>query len=404
MTKEWAATAAPPPLSPDEEAAFARMQSALQPHLSDPNHPIAKLVQKEGATPDFTTPEGRHARSARNLRILQQQHDDYPNTLRAELEQAMARTQCTALFAHDTDHTDSIIKQGQLLSNAQLLKNGIDPGGMTASCVINDEKMFGNTDFVFTSPQFHEPGAALTPRGGRLFVPAAKVVASEQAWLSFSDWADIASSSGKGQDKYTGSRRGAGNELPPEKSFVTDFYMGDDITKAMAVKTFEAMKAAIVLHPDPAQPEAFNREAALKFLDNLAIPGYRRGALGNHNTLEKPLSGYTLTEAQLKLLTGRSELRGTLLQKATAATLSTMAEYAELKIPNHLSLEGGAMPSFKSTGPDGAGVSIATHFVREGGTHGNLAFTSKSGQREIEIATVPADTRPQPQRRITQVG
>lgn len=380
MTKTWATT----PLSTEDEAAYAQMQQAVVRHKNNPAERMHMLIASEGETPDFTTPKGRRIRSACNLRYLTEKNADCPRTLMHELTETMASKKCTTVFRYSKEDTDKIIAGGLIKSNARLRKEGIDTSdGLTAACAVDDHQKFSNTDFIFTTPQFHDANEAIIGKGDRFYVPARKVIESEAAWLSFMDW-----SQSYDRDRYAGNFYRNPSTDPATQSILSDFFIGQDIPKAMAVKAFQALKTAILINADTEQPSGFDYENTKKFLKNLTSSAYRRGRLEKEgNTLDKPLYAFTLTPKQTEFLTHRSPARDALVKDAVTATLSAMSEYAELKVPNSLSLEGGAVLRFNSADDPGT----YTHFARDKNIPPTLIFKEDNEKHETHI--IPKDPR-----------
>ena len=374
MTKQWT----PSLLSADDEAAYARMQQAMNRHAGKPTHAIARLAQEEGELPDFSTSKGRRTRSARNLRYLEQQNADCPHALLETMNRAMSGLQCTSFFYHTEDHTADIAKHGMLHSNAQLRASSANMRGMTKE---SDEGYFGNTDFLFTTPIFHD-GSPLSSPGKysrRVYIPADKCITSELAWLSFRDWADAEEMHPK-RDYYTGNLWYDERCSAARQAFTTDFFMGSDIPKAMALKAYEALKTAIVVYKKDDAYEGFDTEMAQKFLTALGTKRFRN-AVSNVNNLEQPLEETRFTEAQAHFLDTPGELRDKMVQMAVKGTLETMADRAELKIPRGISLDGCAIPNYPEEG-------TITHLK---GKHD--ATISFHGLNHTIVQSVPPDPR-----------
>jgi len=402
MTKNWVETTGRAKELPEEQQAYERMQNALVAcNLTDAEiasdgflrrDPATKAIltaeQEAGIPFDLTSLQGRRMRSHKNLEYMHEANADCPNALLGELMERIDNKHCTLLFeySHDTK-LEHIIQDGNLLSNAALLKRDSKISGGTSTCVVDDDKSFGNTDFVFTHPLFNDAGAPIDHIRTRFYVPGDRLLSNEYAWPSFRDWSDA-------RDLYLGNKT-FGDDVPDsQKSHVCDFFMGGDIQEAIALKTFEAIKTAIFLHPGNESPEGFDTVAASEFLTrikNIRFPAYY-GNLSNYNKLGVPLASLELTDKQKAFLLKRSPERNALIQEAVDATLNSMRDLAEVKVPRFISLDGAASVTHEyPNGNDADPVMVVTELSNETPT-AKLEFTTNR-QIEYRHQQVPADTR-----------
>lgn len=316
-----------------ERAAYQRMQDALRYRSARDQKDL-----------DLVTPEGRRRRSQKNLDYLAENNSDCPDLLHLRLTEAVSRKQLTikhSVWDISIDPQD-IVKSGALLSNLELKRRNVKVRGGTAGSSVNDDEEFGNTHFLFTYPVFHDPGEALPSGERHFYIPPDEGLIENSTWLSFRDWASMT------KDNYLGNKqreRGRADEDTRLHSVAYDFFVGKkDISQAVAYKTFEALKTAIMLYRDESHPLGFNEEKASHFLQYLMSDRYRNGALGNDNTLERPLKYYHLSEVQQEFLADNDNpVAQKMIRQALASTLHTMSKEAELKVPHSLSLDGAAI-------------------------------------------------------------
>lgn len=292
---------------------------------------------------DITTSEGRRRRSKKNLQHLTEVHHDCPEALLQELTNTMLRKQCTLehLIWDIKADPHSIIQSGMLLSNEELRQKGVSKRGGTKELDLTE---FGNHDFLFTRPIFHDVGQPIEidEKHFCFYVPVDDVFLDNYPWLSFKDWA------GMRKDEYLHNKQD-GKHIDDKRlhSIYYDFFVGKkDIAQAVAYKVFEAMKTAMILYKDENHARGFNLEKARKFLEDVnGLPDpYLENSVINANTLLQPINSYTLSEKQKAfLLDGTNPERNAMLKSAFDGILHVLSKAGELKVPVALSLDGATI-------------------------------------------------------------
>lgn len=395
--KQWVKQEAiPDPMSPEERGAYQKMQAALAgSHEPDRRRQYTQNVRDDINRTDFTSAEGRRGRSRKNIAWLAEFNADCPDTLLLALTQKIIRKDCTLAFElwDINSEADKIIKGGKLLSNQALRDSGVEVSGGTAGSIVDDEKEFGNNDFLFTRPIFHDPEASVPARQRYFYIPADDKLLGEYACLGFKDWANMM------QDDYLQNTQYVRDDTSRDQylgSPAHDFFVGkSDISQAIAYKIFETLKTAMLLNPDDSAPEGFNVAGAQEFIRKLAHPVYRRSTLCNDNTLKEPLNHFSLNAAQTAFLNNPNHpLRDALIEAATEATLKSIAEHAELKVPRFMSLDGASLLRHEE-----GSVKLCHLTSDEGAPNArryHLAHPKDSkalGAEDTVIHTVPPDAR-----------
>lgn len=295
-------------------------------------HMLLDREEREGFTTDFTTHSGRLARSARNIEYLRKQEHDCPDALFEELTNAIKARPYSLRFDHSADDTDSIREYGKILSNRALQEAKIanDRGGTGMSVGI-DESYFANRDFVFTWADFTDSSNTPRVENSTFILPKTNLIETHQAWMSLQDWADYSSNT---TDPHIGNHMTSEKAPLERRSYVADFYYGEDIYKAIALKTFEAIKTFILINAN---------ESAIGFdydktKDLLGYIAKRKPMCPNGNGLENAISDYALNEKQLAFINTPSCERGELIQTALERMLVSVRRNAELKVPGYVSL------------------------------------------------------------------
>ncbi len=394
---DWAALFKEDPLTDEERRAYERMQSAIAASQHSNQRPFDTshaVIRQEGNALDLITVKGRATRSAKNLHYLREQNADCPKSLLGELTGIVKRKKCALVFdyfSHEEDVDRRIAESGHLSSNLALRDSGESTsGGSTGTCVVDDDKEFGNVDFVFTRPLFYDSDTPIRYIREKFYLPGDHLIAGQIAWLSFTDWADF-KGGGKPQDEYVGNSWRRDDVADVKKSFICDFYVGKDIPEAIALKTFETIKTAILLAADDTV-SGFNIENAMQFLDNIAHAGYRRGRLREDNKLEKPLAALELNDRQKEFLLTRSDAKDAFIKKAVESTLIIMRDHAEIKVPRFVALDGAALPKITDD-ENGKEIILATQFKAEAEQADRIVFDDSKRPVKCRTETVPADTR-----------
>lgn len=279
-------------------------------------------------------------RSAKNLQYMQQHNSDCPQAFFESVLEQIESKRCVLRFDYD-GNKETIFKDGALLSNKALKDKSVATNGGTDSCVLDDHAAFGNTDFVFTRPMFLQEDEPIRRLPDKFHVPFSPTLA-ERSWLSFNDWADYRGG-GKQRDEYLGNLWKNTATADTKKSFLCDFFMGDDIPKAITLKSFEAAKTAVLLFQDSAAPEGFDVQKATEFLTNIRRLGSRGGWFDKNNILQLPLEQLRLNEKQVAYL--QSEKSAAFVKTAVDTTLDSLLKLGELKVPRFISLDGAAIPT-----------------------------------------------------------
>ncbi|MCE2926692.1 MAG: hypothetical protein LW823_03475 [Rickettsiales bacterium] len=336
--EKWSSREHLDPLSDREKQAYRHMQAVVFNPAGKSTDLPRKIIEQEAMDTDFTTPRGRKERSERNLEFIRGQNADCPFTLIQELSEKIRKMPITLYHQtsiHPTaDYHSPILEAGEILSNMALKEKGVVFESRTDVNGPHDSQNFGNTDFVFTRPIFGAP----SHRIGGTYFPASDTILNDYAWLSFDDWlnTDI--------QQYNDSRY-TGNKVTHEKElcFLYDFFQGkNDIAQAVAYKTYETIKTAMLIYKDENARYGFDEEKVGQYIDDFASH-FRGHIVHASNRLTKPLSEYTISDKQRAFLEDADNAeRNTLIQAALNSTLEAVSQLAEVKVPHSIPLDGGA--------------------------------------------------------------
>lgn len=343
--KDWRSTVSKSSLSAQETAAYQLMQDTItREGICESSHALLEQELKVGDL-DLTTPEGRNRRSKKNLEYLREIHHDCPDDVLLELTNTMLKKQCT--LRHEiwdpNIKPETIIESGALLSNAELKRRNIQVSGGTDVGMKDDRGLFGNHDFVFTYPTFHDEDQSVRIRGNQnFFIPVDDRFLDQYAWLSLKDWV------GMHNDDYLGNKQFSKDESKNDKrlkSIYYDFFVGKkDISQAVAYKVFEALKTVMILYGDEHEESGFDLLKAKDFFREHKSINHAKSYVGNENVLEQPIQYYTLSDKQKAfLLDSENPERNALISKAYERVLYILSETAELKVPVALSLDGASI-------------------------------------------------------------
>jgi hypothetical protein len=296
---------------------------------------------------------------------------------------------CTLRFAFNKDHEETILSAGRLSSNKALREGGNNFAGGTSSAQGNDEMEFGNTGFVFTNPFFHPPGQPRDVyRGNECYMPGTHLVRGGDAWLSFHDWLDYL---GRTHDyePYLGNERANPASHPARRSVACDFYYGDDIPEAVALKTFEALKTVILMNRDDSE-HGFDLDKASGILGRM---GRARDMFPNGNGLDVPVESLELSEPQLRFLVEKSPERDALVAAAVNGVILTMHKQAEMKVPGFISLDGAAMTHEDYNFDTREYTRAVIHCTSQPNTTPEVNVHFGNGPSETKHHAVPKDPR-----------